>query len=74
MENEGNKKLIAISDISCDEGSVEFLSQSSYIEAPFFMYDPIEDATSENLDGNGVLMCGVDILLELPRESYLEMR
>ena len=68
-----NEKLVAISDISCDiEGSVEFLTKSSYIEAPFFMYDPIADATSENLDGNGILMCGVDILpSELPRESSM---
>jgi alpha-aminoadipic semialdehyde synthase len=70
---DGNKKMIAVSDISCDiEGSVEFLTKSSYIEAPFFMYDPVEDATSGDLDGNGVLMCGVDILpSELPRESSM---
>ena len=72
-EGQGNKKLIAISDISCDiEGSVEFLTKSSYIEAPFYMYDPIDDVTSDSLDGPGILMCGVDILpSELPRESSM---
>lgn len=68
---ENNKKLLAVADISCDiGGSVEFLLKDTYIEQPFFLYDTDERKAVDNLDGNGVLMMGVDILpSELPRES-----
>ena len=67
------KKMMAVADISCDiEGSVEFLTKSSYIEQPFFLYNPKNDETTESLEGNGILMCGVDILpSELPNESSM---
>ena len=67
------RKMIAVADISCDiEGSVEFLTKSTHIEQPFFLYDPQNDESRDSLEGNGVLMCGVDILpSELPSESSM---
>lgn len=64
-------KLIGIGDISCDVmGSVECLTHTTDIEKPFYMYDVEADCTRDNLDGDGVMMMGVDILpSELPRES-----
>jgi len=66
-----NNTLLAVADITCDiNGSVESLTKSTNIEQPFFLYDAELDETRDSLDGNGVLMCGVDILpSELPRES-----
>ncbi len=57
----GKSKLLAIGDVSCDiHGSMEFLSKSTDIEKPFFMYDPLADTTSDSLDmKDGVVMCGV---------------
>jgi len=67
------RKMIAVADISCDiDGSVEFLTKSTQIEQPFFLYDPQSDESRDSLEGNGVLMCGVDILpSELPNESSM---
>jgi len=66
-------RLLGICDISCDiGGSVEFLTKSTEIEQPFFMYDPEQDVTKDSLDGDGIMMCGVDILpSELPLESSM---
>jgi len=90
-------KLQMVADVSCDiGGSVEFLTKSTHIEAPYFRYtfgedDDVaaavaaaadsndvaeteeEDLTKnvrDDMDGPGVIMCGVDILpSELPREA-----
>ena len=69
--NKGHKKLIGIGDITCDVGgSIEFLTKTTDIEQPFYLYDVQAQATRDSLDGDGVMMMGVDILpSELPRES-----
>ena len=68
----GNERLLAVADITCDiDGAVEALTRSTSVEDPFFLYDV--EARREGprgVDGNGVLMMGVDILpAELPREA-----
>lgn len=71
LDASGASRLLAVGDISCDtEGSLEFLTKTTHIEQPFYLYDPKTRTTSDVLDGDGVLMMGVDILpSELPRES-----
>lgn len=67
-----NKRLLVLGDITCDiGGSVEFLTRSTKIEDPFFIWNPAIQETSPS-DGDGVLVLGVDILpSELPRESSM---
>ena len=65
-------KLLCIGDITCDiRGSIEFLSRSTEIETPFYVYDPIQRTTSnDTMNSSGIFMMGVDILpSELPIES-----
>lgn len=68
---QGQNRLLAVGDISCDvNGSVEFFTKSTNIEQPFFLYDVKKQQTQDLLDGEGVLMMGVDILpSELPRDA-----
>lgn len=65
------RSLLAIGDISCDiQGSVEFLKRSSTLDAPYYLYDSRTDTTHDGIDGDGVLMMGVDNLpAEFPREA-----
>ena len=66
-----HNRFLAVADISCDiRGSVEFLTHSTPIERPFYLYDARKKESRDALDGDGVLVMGVDILpSELPRES-----
>ena len=70
LYHSGNKRLMVISDISCDiNGSIEFLERSTSIDSPCYQYDPILGRESSN-SNTGVTMMGVDILpTELPIES-----
>lgn len=63
-------RLLVVSDISCDvNGSVEFLDRITSIDNPSFEYDPLLKSEVKPT-GNGVTVCGVDILpTEMPRES-----
>jgi alpha-aminoadipic semialdehyde synthase len=37
-----NLRLLTLADVSCDlNGSIQFMSKSSTIDDPFYMYDPI---------------------------------
>ena len=68
------RPMMAISDITCDvEGSIEFLSDVTFIEKPFINYVPEnqnEGTSSDDITAEGTLICGVDILpSELPREA-----
>lgn len=76
--NEGGKeggqgRLLAVADVSCDvEGSCEFLTRTTEIERPFFNYLPETGESLERIDGQGIVVGGVDILpAELPLEASL---
>jgi hypothetical protein len=45
------------------------LVQTTEIEKPFLYYHPDTGTAGEEMDGQGIVVCGVDILpSELPRE------
>eukprot|EP00038_Savillea_parva_P008112 m.174852 g.174852 ORF g.174852 m.174852 type:complete len:532 (-) comp13881_c0_seq1:99-1694(-) len=69
-QDHSNERLLMVGDITCDiGGSIEFLTRSTKIEDPFFMWDPVQQEIAAS-DAAGVLVLGVDILpSELPRES-----
>ena len=71
QQQPGGAKLLAVADISCDvEGSVEFLRRTSTIEQPFFVYDGVRDELRDRVEGDGVLVLGVDNLpAEFPRDA-----
>lgn len=55
--------LIGISDISCDiGGSIEFVNQTTFIDSPFFRYDPLNNSYHRGMEGSGVMCSAVDIL------------
>ncbi|BBH08146.1 lysine-ketoglutarate reductase/saccharopine dehydrogenase bifunctional enzyme [Prunus dulcis] len=57
------RKLIGISDITCDiGGSIEFVNQTTSIDSPFFRYDPVNDSYHHDMDGAGLICQAVDIL------------
>ncbi len=64
-------ELKVVADITCDlGGSVEFLTHSTPIEAPFFTYQPSAHSSVDGVHKDGVLVLGVDILpSELPRDA-----
>lgn len=64
-------RLLAICDISADpSGSIEFMDRCSEIDKPFYLYDAELNGTSEDLAGNGVLLCSIDNMpTQLPLES-----
>ena len=75
-----NRNLRVVADITCDyAGSVEFLEKFTTIEDPYFTYNPEagvakdaanKSAISSTIDGEGVLVLGVDNLpSELPRDA-----
>lgn len=58
----GNK-LYAVGDISCDvNGSIEFLEKTTSIDRPFFSWNPATNEVSDEIDGEGIAVMGVDIL------------
>lgn len=65
------RKFLALADITCDiEGSVEFLKRNCTIDNPFFMYNPLTDEVTQQIEGRGVLVLGVDNLpAEFPRDA-----
>jgi len=75
MRAAGHLRLQAIADVTCDVagGSIDFSTQATSIDAPFYCYDP---ATGERRPGavaggeGSVVVLAVDNLpSELPRES-----
>lgn len=63
--------LVGISDITCDiGGSIEFVDRTTYIDKPFFRYDPLNDSYHDDMEGDGVICLAVDILpTEFSREA-----
>jgi len=64
-------RLRFIGDISCDvEGGVEATVRISYIERPFFCYDPEEDTATDGVKGSGPVILAIDHLpTEIPRDA-----
>lgn len=64
-------RLRFIGDISCDvEGGVEATIRISYIERPFFCYDPEEDTATNGVKGSGPAILAIDHLpTEIPRDA-----
>jgi len=72
--NYNNLKLKIIGDISIDiNGAIEFTEKSTISDNPSFVYNPITDSIKDGVDGEGIVVMGVDNLpCELPLESSIE--
>jgi len=66
-----NYKLQVIGDISIDiNGAIEFTEKSTISDIPSFVYNPKTDSIKDGVEGEGIVIMGVDNLpCELPRES-----
>jgi len=66
-----NYKLQVIGDISIDiNGAIEFTEKSTISDTPSFIYNPKTDSIKDGVEGEGIVIMGVDNLpCELPRES-----
>ncbi len=63
-------RLQVIGDISCDiEGSIELTLKTTQPAAPCYVYDPVEDAVQDGVEGHGPVVMAVD---NLPCELALE--
>ncbi|XP_042486504.1 alpha-aminoadipic semialdehyde synthase [Macadamia integrifolia] len=63
-------RLIGVSDITCDiGGSIEFVSQTTSMERPFFRYNPLSDSYHHDMEGEGLICLAVD---NLPTEFAKE--
>ncbi|KAI9093121.1 Saccharopine dehydrogenase-domain-containing protein [Phlyctochytrium arcticum] len=64
-------RMLTVADISCDiGGSLEFMSHSSTIDNPTFMYDPVTGKNHNNMEGKGIQIMSIDNLpTELPLEA-----
>ncbi|TPX69014.1 hypothetical protein SpCBS45565_g02736 [Spizellomyces sp. 'palustris'] len=71
LAHEDRFRMLTVADVSCDiNGSLEFMSHSSTIDNPFFMYDPASGKTHNNMEGRGVQIMSIDNLpTELPLEA-----
>jgi len=69
----GNKppRLRFIGDISCDiEGGIEGTIRISYIDRPFYVYDPFKNTALNGVVGNGPAILAIDHLpTEIPRDA-----
>lgn len=66
-------KLQVIGDISCDvNGSIECNVKTTDVGNPAYVYDPLQDAIRDGVEGRGVVVLAVDNLpCELSRESSI---
>ncbi|MHA1211497.1 MAG: bifunctional lysine ketoglutarate reductase /saccharopine dehydrogenase family protein [Candidatus Heimdallarchaeota archaeon] len=64
-------RLRFIGDISCDvEGGIEGTIRISYIDRPFYVYDPFKDIAIEGVVGKGPVILAIDHLpTEIPRDA-----
>lgn len=77
LVEKNQSRLLAVADISCDpQGSLEFLTKTTSIDSPLFVYDPKSRETHDPHSDKdymyrpGVLMLAVDNLpTELPKEA-----
>lgn len=68
---EDNPRLRIIGDISCDVlGGCEATICISYLDEPFYVYDPFEDTKTDGVKGKGPVILAIDHLpTEIPRDS-----
>merc|ERR1712127_1137909 len=71
LRKNGQLRLIAVSDITCDiDGSIEVTQSISTIDNPMFYYDSINDETHWDPNGPGIMVSAIDHLpAELPRSA-----
>jgi alpha-aminoadipic semialdehyde synthase len=71
QQTQGNPRLRVVGDISCDvEGAIEFTTETTKPDQPFFTYDPISGKSALGVGKRGIVVMAVDNLpTELPRES-----
>jgi alpha-aminoadipic semialdehyde synthase len=71
--SENKPRLRVIGDISCDiEGSVEVTVEKTGPGNPCYVYNPADGSTSEDCEGDGVVIMAVDNLpCEIPAESSI---
>lgn len=64
-------RLRFIGDISCDiEGGIEATLRISYIERPFYVYDPEKQTVTDGVKGTGPAILAIDHLpTEIPRDA-----
>lgn len=64
-------RLRFIGDISCDiEGGIEGTIRISYIDRPYFVYDPVKDTAINGVKGKGPVILAIDHLpTEIPRDA-----
>ncbi|MBN1330036.1 MAG: hypothetical protein JXA54_11235 [Candidatus Heimdallarchaeota archaeon] len=64
-------RLRFIGDISCDiEGGIEANIRISFIERPFYVYDPFKNIAIDGVKGNGPAILAIDHLpTEIPRDA-----
>ena len=73
QQQKGGAKMLVVADISCDVGGgVEFLKRTTSIDRPFFVYDGVRDELRDRVEGEGVVVLGVDNLpAEFPRDASI---
>lgn len=71
FEANPRQKLKVIGDITCDiEGSIEMSNRITEPDNPFYLYDPIQQITTNNFKQNGVMIMTRDNLpCEIPVDS-----
>jgi alpha-aminoadipic semialdehyde synthase len=70
LAKDSQLRLHTLADVSCDiNGSFEFMGESSTIDSPYFMYDPISRKNHDDLEGKGIQIMSID---NLPTEMPLE--
>ncbi|HUT80655.1 MAG TPA: bifunctional lysine ketoglutarate reductase /saccharopine dehydrogenase family protein [Candidatus Bathyarchaeia archaeon] len=71
FSGESPPRLRFIGDISCDiEGGIEGNIRISYIERPYYVYDPFKDTATDGVNGKGPAILAIDHLpTEIPRDA-----
>jgi len=66
-----NPRLKFIGDISCDvEGGIEGTIRISYIDKPYYVYDPFKNTAEDGVEGTGPTILAIDHLpTEIPRDA-----
>jgi alanine dehydrogenase len=70
----GCRRLLIISDISCDiHGSIECTERVTQSDHPAFVYHPVSGQIVDGYEAEGIVLLAVDNLpAELPRDASLE--